>query len=84
MPIKKVIRVELVEKVREFVKKTKRHDYVRGGYKIEEVIHRITTVIPTAILECGHSRTEYNHGTEVSKASRLECYECDKIQRQQD
>lgn len=77
----KIIKVELKEKTKETIKKYKRHDYVRGGFRIEEVTERITTSIPHALLECGHWRRENGMGTVISKAKRLDCWECEKAER---
>ena len=74
--MQKVLKVEMIEKITETVLKSKRHDYARGGYKIEERIHRVTSVVPFALLECGHYRQEHNYGAVISTAKRLECYVC--------
>lgn len=79
----KVLKVEVLETVVEKVRKTKRHDYARGGYRIEETILRITTATPRALLECGHWRSEHNHGAAVSTATRLACHACEQIEREQ-
>lgn len=76
--LKAVVRVELRDSVREHIKKSRRHDYARGGFKVEEVIYRVKTSIPYALLECGHWRQEYGCGAVISKAKRLACFECDK------
>lgn len=76
--LKKVVRVEMRESIDEHIRKSKRHDYARGGFKIEEVIYRIKTSIPRALLECGHWRMEYGHGAVISTAKRLSCFECDR------
>lgn len=73
----KVIKVEIRTKTTETVIKSKRHDYVRGGYKIEEVIHRTTASTPYALLECGHWQREHNYGAAVSTAKRLSCHDCE-------
>ena len=75
--LKAVVRVELRDSVIEHIKKSRRHDYARGGFKVEEVIYRVKTSIPYALLECGHWRREYGHGAVISKAKRLSCFECD-------
>ena len=80
--LKKVIRVEMRTEVTETIKE-KRHDYSRGGYRLEEKINRITTMIPSALLDCGHWRKEHHSGASVSTAKRLFCYECDWIEREQ-
>lgn len=74
--LQNVVRVEMREKTIEKIIKTKRHDYARGGYKLEERIDRVTTVIPFALLDCGHWRQEHNFGAVISTAKRLECYVC--------
>ena len=74
----KVLRVEIRESVVETVRKIKRHDYARGGYRIEEIIHRETVATPFALLECGHWRREYNSGAVVSTAKRLSCHKCEQ------
>lgn len=74
--LQKVVKVEMRETVTETVRKSKRHDYARGGYKVEETIYRVTSAIPFALLDCGHWRQEHNYGTVVSTAKRLECYTC--------
>ena len=79
--LKKVIRVEMRTEVDETTE-AKRHDYSRGGYKLEEKINRITTMIPAALLECGHWRKENSSRASVSTAKRLFCYECDWIERE--
>lgn len=73
----KVLKVEMRETVTETVRKSKRHDYARGGYKIEETILRVTSATPFALLECGHWRQEHNYGAAVSKAERLSCHKCE-------
>lgn len=73
----KVVRVEIKEEVTEEVIKSKRHDYVRGGYKIEETIRRVQTATPFALLECGHWRRERGSGPVVSAAKKLSCYQCE-------
>ena len=75
--LKAVVRVELRDSVIEHIKKSRRHDYARGGFKVEEVIYRVKTSIPYALLECGHWRREYGHGAVISKSKRLSCFECD-------
>lgn len=75
--LKAVVRVEMRDSVIEHIKKSRRHDYARGGFKVEEVIYRVKTSIPYALLECGHWRREYGHGAVISKAKRLSCFECD-------
>ena len=81
--LQKVVKVEMREEVKEIVHKSKRHDYARGGYKVEETIYRVTTVIPSALLDCGHWRQERNCGTVISTAKRLECFECLRLAREQ-
>lgn len=78
MIMKKVISIELVTTIAEHTKKSKRHDYARGGYLQEDVIVRTTYATPTAVLECGHTRTEGTSGTVVSKAKKLMCYKCER------
>ena len=80
--IMKVLRVELKETATERVIRHKRHDYARGGYRIEETIKRDVSSIPHALLECGHWRMETGSGTPVSKAARLTCYECERMERE--
>jgi hypothetical protein len=79
--MKKVIRIEMRELVYERVMKSKRTYYVKGGYRIEERIYRDTTVLPHAILECGHERRQYSGDKDIRAAKRLGCYECDKEER---
>ena len=79
--LKAVVRVEMRDRVTEHIRKSKRHDYARGGFKVEEVIYRVKTSIPYALLECGHWRREYGCGAVIAKAKRLSCYECDREQR---
>jgi hypothetical protein len=76
MKLQNVVRVEVRETVTETVRQHKRHDYARGGYKIEETIHRVTKATPFALLGCGHWRQERNSGTVISTAQRLECTVC--------
>lgn len=76
----KVLKVEMRETVTETVRKSKRHDYARGGYKLEETIHRVTSATPFALLECGHWRQEHNHGAVVSTAERLSCRVCEQAE----
>lgn len=76
MKLQKVVKVEMVETVTERIVKSKRHDYARGGYKIEETIQRTTVKKAHALLDCGHWRQEHNHGTVILNADRLECFEC--------
>lgn len=75
--LKKVVRVETRETIRESVIKTKRFDYKRGGYSLEETIRRYTRVAPVAVLECGHIREERQTGTVVTAAKKLRCYKCE-------
>ena len=75
----KVLRIEMRETISEIVRKTRRRDYVRGGYRVEETIFRVTVVAPFALLECGHWRQEDNYGTVISTAKRLVCHECQQI-----
>lgn len=79
----KVLKVEVRETVVEKVRQTKRHDYARGGFRVEETISRVTTSTPFALLECGHWRQEHNHGAVVSTATRLACHVCYQIAREQ-
>ena len=76
----KVIKVEIRETVSESIRKSKRHDYARGGFKIEEVIYRTTIAKPFALLECGHWREEQNHGAAISKAESLSCRVCEQAE----
>ena len=76
--LKAVVRVEMRDRVTEHIRKSKRHDYARGGFKVEEIIYRVKTSIPYALLECGHWRKESGHGAVISKARRLACFECDR------
>ena len=69
------MRTEVTEDV-----KAKRHDYARGGFKIEEKIFRITSTVPAALLECGHWRIERQSGAIVGKAKRLACFECENAE----
>lgn len=78
----KVLRVELKETTTETIVRHKRHDYVRGGYRIEETIRREISAIPHALLECGHWRQETGTGTSVSKAARLSCWQCECDERE--
>ena len=78
--LKAVVRVEMRDRVTEHIRKSKRHDYARGGFKVEEIIYRVKTSIPYALLECGHWRREYGCGAVIAKAKRLSCYECDREQ----
>lgn len=75
-----VIRVEIRESVTEAVIKSKRHDYARGGFCIEETIRRETRATPFALLECGHWRQEHNYGAVVSKATKLSCHICEQLE----
>jgi hypothetical protein len=77
----KVIRIEMRKKVHERIIKTRRQDYVRGGYKLEETIFRSTVVVPAALLECGHWRVERQCGTVISIAKKLSCFECEISER---
>lgn len=77
MKMVKVVRVEMKEIVQEYVRKSKRHDYVRGGYKVEETITRRTTVLPYAILECGHYVMQSSDSSDVRKAKKLSCWRCE-------
>ena len=77
----KVLRIELRETTTEKIIKSKRHNYARGGFKIEEVITRETVSTPFALLECGHWRKERHSGAVVSTAQRLECWECQSTAR---
>jgi len=77
--LQKVVSVEMRPEVDARVIKSKRHDYSRGGYKLEETIFRVTSCSPVALLDCGHERYEQNCGTVISKAKRLECFTCWKI-----
>ncbi len=76
----KVVKVEMRETVTERVIKTKRHDYVRGGYYIEETIVRTKRETPFALLECGHWQEQYPYGAEISKAKRIYCHKCRQIE----
>lgn len=76
---KKVLRVEMRTEVDENIE-TKRHEYARGGFKIEEKIFRITTTRPAALLECGHWRQERSSGASVSTAKRLSCHVCERLE----
>jgi hypothetical protein len=73
-----VMKIEMRKTVTETVLKSKRHDYARGGYKIEETILRVTSETPFALLECGHWRQEHNYGAVVGKANRLSCLKCEE------
>lgn len=74
----KVVKVEMRETTEEVVLKSKRCDYKRGGYKIDEKIFRRTIVVPAALLDCGHWRMEQSSGTVVSAATHLVCFECER------
>lgn len=74
-----VVRVEMLHKVVETIKKSKRHDYARGGFRTEETILRVTTSTPRAMLSCGHWRIERGSGADVTKAKKLSCWECERI-----
>ena len=74
-----VVRVEMLESVVETVKKSKRHDYARGGFRTEETISRVVTSTPRALLECGHWRVEHGTGASVSTAKKLSCWKCERI-----
>lgn len=78
--LKNVLRVELVRETNEKVIKTKRHDYARGGFSITETIVRETVERPVAFLDCGHQRKEHDYGTVISKASKLSCHVCERIE----
>ena len=76
----KVLKVEMRETTKESVTKSKRHDYARGGYKLEETIRRVTTAKTFAQLECGHWREEHGCGAVISKAERLSCHVCEQAE----
>jgi len=77
-----VLKVEQRVKTTERIIKSKRHDYARGGYKLEETIYRVTTEETFALLECGHWRKEYGSGAVVKTAKRLSCYKCEQAERE--
>lgn len=79
----RVIKTELRTKVVEKIVKSKRHDYVRGGFQLEETIKRTTTQEVVAHLECGHERKERGSGTVVRDAKKLLCYYCEQKTRLQ-
>jgi hypothetical protein len=76
---KKVVRVEMRTEIDENIE-TKRHEYARGGFKIEEKIYRVTTTRPAALLECGHWVQERSSGASVATAKRLGCYQCENLE----
>jgi hypothetical protein len=75
MKREKVLKIEMKESVWNWVRKSTRHDYALGGYKIEETILRRTIVKPVALLSCGHWREQYS-GANVTTAKHLVCFEC--------
>jgi hypothetical protein len=77
MKKQKVLKTEMRESTWEDVRKSTRHNYARGGYKIEETIYRRTIVKPIALLSCGHWREQFQSGAIVSTAKRLVCFVCE-------
>jgi hypothetical protein len=73
---KNIVRIELIEEKSEEIIKSKRHNYVRGGYKTEETIFRSVRVTPHAVLECGHLIEESGSGKPLNQLSRIYCYQC--------
>jgi hypothetical protein len=73
----KVIRVEYVTKQYEKVIKNNHVDYVKGGSRTVETIEKITRVVPTAILSCGHKR-EGGSYQDIRHSKNLDCYECER------
>lgn len=76
----KVLKVEVREQTTETIVKSKRHEYARGGYKLEETIRRVTTAKTFAQLECGHWREEHGHGAVIGAAERLACHVCEQAE----
>lgn len=76
----KVLKVEVREQTTETIVKSKRHEYARGGYKLEETIRRVTTARTFAQLECGHWREEHGYGAVIGTAERLSCHVCEQVE----
>ena len=74
----RVLKVEVREQTTETIVKSKRHEYARGGYKLEETIRRVTTAKTFAQLECGHWREEHGYGAVIGTAERLSCHVCEQ------
>lgn len=76
----KVLKVEVREQTKDTIIKSKRHEYARGGYKLQETILRVTKATTFAQLECGHWREEHGYGAVIGKAQRLSCHVCEQQQ----
>ena len=76
----KVLKIEVREQITEKIIKSKRHEYARGGFKLEERILRVTTAKTFALLECGHWREEHGYGAVIAKAERLSCHVCEQAE----
>ena len=77
--MQKVMGVEMHREVDEVVLKDKRHDYAAGGFVHVERIERTTRETPRILLECGHYRQQHAGMRSIIGASRLHCYECERV-----